>query len=305
MISIEEAIKQFEKLPEEIVIEFSSKRFIERLTSIEKKCGIDLSTVVILIAINELTEESASLYLVSEHGLHADEAEKAIKDLFETTLNPIIARLNLLNPSLNKTKISTQEEADMLIGIFRDDLMHELDNHPIILAAVNARIFYVLARDSHFKKELESAFYQNNQMLGKTSFKSGDKLVTPTIANWINDFIKLEGTGNITKLNVSHYLANSFQVKNLNPDERDLLFKVLFAYYAIKYFPDSMPSDDGSGWEILPTNDENLTINDAREIKHDEGESKKLRELREIAEQFAPGSLERRVVDEEIRKLSS
>jgi hypothetical protein len=303
MISIEEAIEQFNQLPPEMIIEFSSKRVIEKLQKLEEKYKISLSGVVILVTVNALSFAQLPGYLADEFELEKSTAEAASKELETQIFNPISKRLNFLNPSGQKQLISLEEEKAMLLKIFKEDLLWELNSHPLILEAINKRIFFILAHQPDFKKELENTLYENIERLGSAPLLVDGRQATNNIANWLKNFIKQEGASMFDQLTLSRFVSNNANTKTMDEEQKKLLIKILLIYRNIKFFPESMPSDDGEDWEILPAEEE-IEAKQARVEKRLEGREKKLKELQEIAEQFAPGTLERRAVDEEIRKIS-
>lgn len=304
MISIEEAIEQFNQLPPEMIIEFSSKRVVDKLQKLEEKYKVSLSGVVILVTVNALSFATLPDYLIREFELDNNTAEAASKDLEAQIINPISKRLNFLNPAAQKKLISVEEEKAMLIKMFKQDLLWELDNHPLILEAINKRIFFILAHQLEFKKELENALYENLEKIGTSTLLIDGKPSENNIANWLKLFIKQESASMFDQLTMSRFVSNNANAKKIDEQQKKSLIKILLIYRNIKFFPESMPSDDGEDWEILPVEEE-TEVKQARAEKHLEGQDKKLKELQEIAEQFKPGTLERRAVEEEIRKLGN
>ena len=304
MISIEQAIEQFNQLPPEMIIEFSSKRLIEKLQKLEEKYKISLSGTVVLLAVDALSFADLPDYLAGEFGLEKTAAETAGKELEAKIFEPIINRLNFLNSSARKQHISLEEEKTMLIKMFKENLLWELDNHPLIIQAINKRIFFILAHNLEFKKVLENTLYENGEKIGSGTMFMDGKPMESNVASWLKIFIKQEGAAMFDQLTLSRFVSNHPSTKQLNDEQKKLLIKILLIYRNIKFFPESMPSDDGEDWEILPV-EEDIQEKQSRVEKRLEGREKKLRELQEIAEQFAPGTLERRAVDEEIKKLGS
>jgi hypothetical protein len=51
---------------------------------------------------------------------------------------------------------------------------------------------------------------------------------------------------------LSDFLGTSENAKILDDKEKELVRKVLMCYRNVKFFPESMPSDNGEGWEMIP-----------------------------------------------------
>ena len=66
------------------------------------------------------------------------------------------------------------------------------------------------------------------------------------------NFIKKNGSGIFNNLVLIEYLVNSDNAKKLDNKEKELLKKLLLLYRNIKFFPESMPDDNGESWEIIP-----------------------------------------------------
>jgi len=79
-----------------------------------------------------------------------------------------------------------------------------------------------------------------------------DDKLPGTIGNWLHCFTAEKGAANFDSLSISEFLSLSPNTTHLTVEEKKKLSIVLNTYRNIKFFPDSMPSDDGSGWAIIP-----------------------------------------------------
>ncbi|MBU0636829.1 MAG: hypothetical protein ABH818_03160 [Patescibacteria group bacterium] len=304
MIYIEEAIKQFKDLPIVVQVEFGKQSIINIVKSIEVKYEIALSSLIIYIAIDELkTSEEMSDFLVKEYDIDKEKAKEIIREIDQNVLHPIVDKLLFLSSDPNKP-MTILREKEIAARIFKEELIEELDNIFIVVEEFNLTIFYILAHDLNFKKELENALYSNQEKITSKEFILDNKQHSPSIANWLKDFIQKNGSQMFDNLVLSQYIVNSENAKKLDIKEKDLLRKLLVLYRNLKFFPDSMPSDDGEGWEIIPTDkqEEDLTKVEKDPVLPKSKEEKRQEELRALANQYPENSLERKAVEEEIKK---
>ena len=304
MMYLERAVEEFEKLPVEVMIEFNKPKTVNGVKELENKYRISLSPLVIFLAIGEIKdEEGIKNYLTGEFDLSEESAKEIAVKLNEKIFAPLVERLLFLNPDSAKP-MTLLKEKEILINIFKEGLIDELNNQPIIIEAVNSRIFYILARDLEFVKTLENALYSNQEKLTGKEFILDGKLAQATVGNWLKDFIKQNGSGMFDELALSKYLISSANTKKLSEEEKKLLRKFLTLYRNLKFFPESMPTDGGEGWEIIPVERAEVLTKVKKGKKSplpplsrggtQGGDADtRLEELRAMASQYPEGSLER------------
>ena len=110
MIYIEEAIEKFNNFPPIVQLEFGSNMFMGKVRKIEEKYKIDLSSLIIFVAVDELEGDEIINYLKREFELEKETAEEISKDLDELIFNPIIRRLNFLNSDPDKQFLLSEEK---------------------------------------------------------------------------------------------------------------------------------------------------------------------------------------------------
>lgn len=143
-----------------------------------------------------------------------------------------------------------------------------------------------------------------------------------SVADWLKDYNKNLGISKIDSLKRSQYLTNSENIKKLNDNDKNKL-KILFDFYEKIKISSNAPEgylktspiyvnnkfvnfSEGEVTEITPD-----ILNIVKSIKiseeniNKEENSDKLSELRAMAGQYPAGSLERKAVEEEMRKLES
>lgn len=270
MISIEQAVEQFKfELPEEVRLTCQSPEFARMLQEIGNAHKIDLSALLVYFAVGEVTLDKISEYLEREEGLDQAKAAEMAKELEEKVFKTLMERLDFLNENPDKDMALPQEK-NYLERIFKNDLLRELAEDPVIAAAVNRRLFFVLARDEEFHKRLEQLLYENDELVTVKPIMIDGQSVKPTVSNWLKDFISHYGSQNYDSVSLSAFLINSENARQLSDEEREAVALVLKVYTNIKFFPESMPEDEtGASWQIIPYEDEE-------------------KKLAEIAEQVSP-----------------
>ncbi len=343
-MTLEEAIEQFNtELPLEIQEEFGSPAVIKALENLGTQYGVDLSGLAVYFAIGEITAEGLASSIENEFDFEPMKAQKLARELRETVFDPLVNRLNFLNADPNKA-MPLEQEKFFAERIFRSGLLTELDGSPIIIDAINNRLFFILARDDSFKKKLEQALYENDERLTSDDIMLNGQPVRPTVGNWLKDFIGRYGSQASDSVSQSAFLINSENGRRLDDYERDRLAEVLKTYINIKFFPDSMPSDDGEGWAIIPGGTVEASVNEsATEEAETAAQSRaaspapaapaakptpapkprapqpvaqpapaaipaddsEVMKLKNMLLQYPAGSLERKAIEEELQKHSS
>jgi len=151
-----------------------------------------------------------------------------------------------------------------------------------------------------------------------------------TVGIWLKDFNIMLGNDSTNNLHFAQYFADSANIKLLDESEKQKLM-ILFKFYEkLKISSTLLTGIEESFVAVLPNgeinifeggklkkiNSEVLEIYNQIKENHSEGNKNndkviefastpEIRNLIEISEQFPVGSLERRAVDEEIKKLSS
>lgn len=307
MLDINKSLEKFSTLDPEIILSVDNDLIAKKLEKIEDKYDITLSPLLIFVATGDMPMEQKSIvkYLKIEFALEEKKALDVFNELSEKVLNPLKSRLDFLNVNPDKS-FTVKEEQDYLLNMFSKRLIEEFNDHPIIASAVNYKIFNILSEDIGFKKSLENVLYKNLEQLTRKEFILDEKKAFPGIANWIRDFLKVNGSEFFDNVVLSRYMTTSSNVSKLDPEEKILVKKLLLLYRNLKFFPDSMPSDDGTGWEMLPigaveTKDKIEKIKELSGPPKTEGE-KEIEGLMREEEGYPENSLEWKVLEEEISK---
>lgn len=327
MPSIENSLDKFNGLDPEFILTIDSEEVAAVIGKIaaEYKIGFGvLSSLLIFLVVGDLREEEAVKYL-REKGIELSAAEAVFSDFRQRVIVPLSRRIEFLNVNPRK-KMTVKEEKEILLEMFGKKLLRELDKHTLILNNINVRIFYILNKEPAFQDELARALLANKENVSNKEFIIDGRPATGNIANWIQQFIKDNGSALFDSVILSRFFTVSRNIKKLNDRERELVRKILLVYRNLKFFPESMPNDTGEGWQILPfeipaeekleqakekieslpqqvaTPDKNARPDKIEEEKI-KATAEQLEQLKNTAENYPRGSLSRKAVEEEIKKL--
>ena len=145
--------------------------------------------------------------------------------------------------------------------------------------------------------------------------------------------IKKRSADNFNSLSISEFLGLSKNATNLSDLDKKILRALLNAYRNIKFFPDSMPSDDGTDWAIIPLPEKNISLDESIDIANTQETEKiidpemqplkssiksdaepkpanleninKINQLQLMLKRYESDSLEAQAISEEIAKLKS
>ena len=242
--------------------------------------------------------------------------------------------LKVLNDLLEEydNKIDFIEEKKILINLFQNHLMYILKNPD---RHINGSLMNFLLNDKKFQNEILSELYKNNLWLSKNKIKCKKKLIDPTFGNWLNDFIDNYASDYFDHLAVANYISNSENCRSLNDEEKKVLSQFLILYRNLRFFPKDFENLPPEKWYIIPPyvadnslkarivlgppqTEEEKKITQLEKAKTDTDKSalekkvideagiaaqNKIADLKILANKYPSGSLERRAVETEIKKL--
>lgn len=252
MLFIEDALAKMELLDPEVIFIINSDRFLIPLHELAEKYKIDLDDSLIFLVTGDLKEEDLISYLIQEKEMAEADAKVLAKELSEYILKPLTERLIFFNSDPDRSQDSIRLEQGYLKQIFAKNFLAELTENVFIRNALNFKIFDLLERDFNFKMELERALYDNQELLTTEKIKISQRLVEPSVGNWLKDFIHKKGNENFDTVVLSDYLANSENAKNLNMVERVRLAEVLLLYKNLRFFEIEVKNKPIDDWRIFP-----------------------------------------------------
>jgi len=224
---------------------------------------------------------------------------------------PPAPKIEPAKPRALNLKIEKQDALEMFKNSLAVLLQSESDEY---FEDYNLILIKLLAEDGSFGKDAANIIRGNQEKLTHKNFILDGKPARPTIGHWLKDFIKQYGAEIPDNLKLSRYLTSSGNIKNLDEAEKAAVRKLLGLYRNLAFFPQSMPNQTGEGWEIIPmAEEEKFKVKSYKagqpDVKQEASapnkEKTQRRELQALADQYPAGSLERRAVEEEIRKMQN
>ncbi len=203
---------------------------------------------------------------------------------------------NIFLPDAKQTK---KDILDLWQNFFVETLKFK---DSALLTDLNHDIIDILMAEKNFKNELLQILFANQEKLTYKTFILNGQPARPTVANWLKDFIKQNGTGLFSNLVLSKYLTNSPNAKELSFAERRLVGKLLNTYRNLKFFPQSLANRPPAEWEIIPV----ASQPEAVKAKTLSGPKVKpedvIAEFDKLIGQYPAGSLERKAIEEEKKR---
>lgn len=173
-----------------------------------------------------------------------------------------------------------------------------------------------------FKKQIIQALVENQEKLTSSRLMITNEEKEPTVANWIIEYNRALGTAQINDVVRTQFLVNSINVKDLTKEEKEIIQKLFDLYERLK-----LSSQTLEGYEMdVPVNEMgvNGTIRQGvfeptpPETKKDKiiqgiiddmmgrtkpAEGYSVADLKELLPKYPAGSLERRAIEEEIKRM--
>ncbi|MFA5109120.1 MAG: hypothetical protein WC458_01065 [Patescibacteria group bacterium] len=282
-----------------------------------KSLACDLVGVRLLI-IKDWLEEDLETYIKNWGGnpseyLHfIDEQKKALAEeekYFATELKSepeFVFKSKITSEPVATPVLDIAKEKTDSIALFKNNLVDLLKSTggEEFIADYNLVLISLLSDDQDFKSNLEGALYVNSEELTAGRLKDEEKDISPTIANWLKDFIKQNGSDIFDDIILLDYLSKSPNAKNLNLTEKSLVKKLLKLYRNLSFFPDSMNNAPVEEWEIIPIDGTTESaIPTPVPVAKGTPAVSPIAALEETLNNYSPASLEYKVINQEIKRL--
>ncbi len=307
---IADCLERFRQLPQKLKDRLGGPETLAVVKALEEDYGVSTSFVIILVAIGELSPNDIDKYLQAKYGLSAEDAFDIMNELTREVLTKILIEADDTEPDKESLRIILQNKLDLLL---KDKDEAE---------AFNDGAFQILSLDGSFLQELETVLINNQLIIGSKPIDNSVSRVSPTVANWIKDFVSLNGTDNFDDLIVANYLINSKNVKNLTEDEKKSLSQVLKIYRNLVFFLENSEKLPVDFWEIIPVaKEETALLNSNKPEKKVETpvindilssqtavaagrpQESETASLQAALKDYSPASLEYRAIKQEIQRL--
>lgn len=308
---IAQCLEKFRALPEPIKNRLGGFEVLENIKILEKKYGVQLSFLVVLVAIGEINLDGISEYAEKKFGFSEEDAFDLKSDMIREVFSLLL--FNVEQAVMSEATLK-EEFSKGVVKLLTDNTAAE---------NTNFNIFSLFSKDGALQESLSNILLENQENITAGRIIFDDHEVAPTISNWLKDFIKINGSDMFDELALAQYLSSSANAKKLTSGEKDLLRKLLSLYRNLVFFPDSMGNDPVEDWQIIPVDkvEENKkaskpgvfqdVLDDSRPAVSKEPSSapsqaaspSPLNELQGALAQYAPGSLEYKAIKQEIERL--
>ncbi len=306
--NIQETINELENKSPELLWELDRDNIYQRIKELEAKYDQNFSQFLIFSISGAFEREDQAInFLVDELEMTVDAAKSAFKDLQIIVILPVLTRVSFLYLNQGNKIFSLEQEKKLAGEIFEFGIINEIKSHPALVYRLNKRLLEIFAKDESFIGELTKIISNNQEQLTGKNLTIDGRTQSGTIANWLKDFISQNGSTIFNNVVLSRYITDSPNTRLLDKEEKELLGKLLTLYRNLKFFPDSMEGESPEDWQIIPISNEEREKNELPRSPlgpPQTPEEKQAKELEKIASQYHEGSLERRAIEEEIRKLS-
>jgi hypothetical protein len=332
MSYFDDCLKKYNELDPKIKNIFGAPEVIKALEELEAEYAIGFDIVVLLVAIDELALEDIAEYLETESEIDAELADEIATKMEDKIFSVIADKLApILSPSgpTSLLELSPKDRKEMVQGLFLNKLAGTLkiDDDPEGLFDLNFVIFQAFNDDPNFEDKVIDDFYKNQEVLTtKPFFLNGEK-VKASVANWLKDFMRENGSELFSSMTLSKYFISSPNIKVLDENEKALIKRLLKLYRNLVFFPESMEGIPPAEWQLFPFEivvpevplKNNPVVKPMPVAKLEpvavvapvvkpkpvvETPNPELIKLQNLAQQYPAGSLENKAIVAEIKRLT-
>lgn len=317
---LSECLEKFHELPEQIqdmVGGFDACLLIKKL---EEAYNVSLSFAVILVVINELTIDDLPEYLNLKFQLDLKKGEEIANQLDEAIFSPALdfilelearedddLNFGVSNEEETIQEMSAEDRKELILKTFTEGLVPMINSNPDKIKEFNIALFQAFNEDEDLELKAESLLYTNQEKLGNHQIILDGHPASPSVANWLKDFIKKYGSDLFNEVTLAEYLSQSPNIKSIKPEEKDLVKKILKLYRNLVFFPESMDGVSLENWEIIPTGGVIKTDIEKENISENPvitERQKTIFDLQKNLTKYSTTSLEHKAISQEINRLS-
>lgn len=320
-----ECLGKFGELPESIQEKIGGLSAVVKLQAIEDKYHLELSLAVLLVAVGEITIDDLPEYLRLKFSI-SQELSEAITDeiknnIFEPIIDELIKSWDKVDTAAavapNQEKILIDwpfdKKRELILNIFSKTIVPTFKADNDYLRQLNIAIFQVLNADEDFEEKIISLLYNNSEILTKFQINLDKHLSSPTVANWLKDFISQYGSDFFSEVDLAEYLSSSFNIGPLSSGEKDLVKKLLKLYRNLVFFPESVENVPVKDWSVFPLEEGIGAVDDVLDDQHPtmadkpilelDDKQKAVFDLEKNLAKYNPASLEYKAIKQEISRL--
>jgi len=235
-------MQKFNQLPEAVRERVDNPAADEVIKEIEDRYQISLKLLIVLVMVGEIEFDDIPDYLY--HQYHLDEEVAA--DIRDELVKKIFVMF------LDEQDRQVAKPAEAVKNIFKRNLVAFLKATEDNRHDINERIIYMMETDETInEEELVKQILANSEELTTKPFLINGQEAAPSIANWLQDFIKYQGFDDFDNFRIVEYVSSSPNAKILDKDEKQILMDLIQLYRNIKFFPTPQEGDPRD-WEVFP-----------------------------------------------------
>lgn len=314
---LSECLEKFHELPDQIQEMVGGFDACSQIKKLEELYKVSLSFAVILVVIGELEIDDLPEYFNLKFNLDKSKAEELTNKLEEKIFDPVLDLVLEFNHNDDDSEeikpssiieMSSADKKELILRTFTNNLIPALQAEPAKIKEFNIILFQVFNEDDLLEDKVENLLYNNQEKLSNHQIILDGHPASPSIANWLKDFIKKYGSNLFNEVTLAEYLSQSPNIKLLKPEEKDLVRKILKLYRNLVFFPESMDGVLIDNWEILPVDDSKI-IEFAKQKNITENpvvteRQKTIFDLQKNLTKYPASSLEYKAISQEINRLS-
>lgn len=318
---LSECLEKFHDLPDQIQEMIGGFEACLLVKKLEDTYNVSLSFAVILVAIGELTIDDLPEYLNLKFKLDKTKGEEIADKLEAEIFTPVLdlvlesdedsEEATITEAKTTFGPISTLPQADkkeFILKTFTEELVPALLAEPAKIKDFNIALFQAFNEDETLEDRVEALLYVNQEKLSNHQIILDGHPASPSIANWLKDFIKKYGSDLFNEVILAEYLSQSPNIKLLKPEEKELVRKVLKLYRNLVFFPESMDGVLLENWEIFPVGHSEIKNKpEAENISENPvvtERQKTIFDLQKNLTKYPTTSLEHKAILQEINRLS-
>lgn len=266
-----ECLDKFHELPNQLQELIGGFEACLKIKKIEDAYNVSLGFAAILVAVGELTIDDLPEYLRLKFGFDEAKSEEIAGHLEEEIFIPALQFIgeNISqedgtaveqNPFGPISSMSEADKKELILKTFESEIIPALSAEPAKLQDFNVAIFQAFNIDDVLEDKVESLLYNNQEKISEHRLIMDGHPASPSIANWLKDFIKKYGSDMFNEVSLAEYLSSAPNIKVITPAEKELVRQVLKLYRNLVFFPDSMNGIPVEHWEIFPVDRTKLNI---------------------------------------------
>ena len=226
----------------------------------------------------------------------------------------LLRKYKKLSVLLQFVSLPNQKD-EVISGLFKENLLTAIYHGIDVQAKIELHmlVFSTNAMAEQLSRIILKALSENGERIGKKflAIKGELKPLEPVIKNWLKDYINSSANYKVRDdLSLGLYINQSKNIKQLSKKEIEVLIPIIKIYNFLTFPSANMKVAIITG-HAAPSTIVGEKITQSIESYQDKPEisiqrkekSIKEGELKQLASQYPPGSLERKAVEEELRKM--